>query len=263
MPFREVAALKVADAVVEQIEDMLAHCVLRPGDALPSERALADEMGVSRASLRLALEKLVARGLLERRQDASLAVADGLDVALSEPLESLIGTRPDALDDFVSFRRLLEREAARQAAQRAAQSDLERLKAIAEQLQAAHVDDDETHARMLDYELHMTIAEASGNLITAHVSRALRRALRRALQETRFVALSQPGARAQLLEQHLELIRAIRARDPDAAAAASDAHIDFISAALSVSRSAVVDEARAALRPDRLRKAGPEDDTAE
>ena len=258
MPFKEVAPPKVADAVVSQVEELIAHCVLRPGDALPPERALAEDLGVSRASLREALDILVRRGVLERRRSAGLRVAEKLDAALADPLEALIGARPEALDDFFSFRRMLEAEAAGLAAKRAVEADLERLGAIAEHMRAAHREDDVSRGHRLDFELHIAIAEASGNLVTAHVARALGRVLRRAIRETRQIIHARPGVSAAILEQHLALIDAIRNRDPIAAAAASDAHLDFVASELEAGRAAAQLSARASLRPDRINESGSE-----
>ncbi|MCI4665576.1 MAG: FCD domain-containing protein [Neomegalonema sp.] len=252
MPFKEIASPKVADAVVAQFEELLTHSVLRPGDALPAERTLAEELGVSRATLRDALEVLVQRGLIVRARGVGLSVADGLDAGLADPLANLISTRPEAVSDFLSFRRLLEAEAARLAAQQAAEPDLQRLATLIRHMEEAHANGDMRRGHRLDYELHLLIAEASGNLVTAHVSRALRRALSNTLHHTRKALFSRPNVPAAILAQHKALVDAILARDAEAAAAASNAHLDFVISEFNASRIADAQAARASLRPERL-----------
>ena len=70
MPFQKVEAEKIAGAVVRQIELLILRGVLRPGERLPSERDLADKLGVSRPSLRDAISDLADRGLRPGRGPA-------------------------------------------------------------------------------------------------------------------------------------------------------------------------------------------------
>ncbi|MEM6491851.1 MAG: winged helix-turn-helix domain-containing protein, partial [Pseudomonadota bacterium] len=72
MPFTPVQTPNVADAAAAQLRELIAADVLRPGDALPAERTLAERMGISRASLRAALQTLSAEGLVVARQGAGL-----------------------------------------------------------------------------------------------------------------------------------------------------------------------------------------------
>ena len=58
---------RLSDSIVERIETLVLEGSLRPGERLPAERALAEEFGVSRPSVREAIQKLVARGLLVSR----------------------------------------------------------------------------------------------------------------------------------------------------------------------------------------------------
>lgn len=254
MAFRPITVPKVADAVVDQIEELMVHGVLRPGDALPAERSLADELGVSRASLRDALDILAARGLIERKAGAGVTIADALDAPLAEPLARLIATRPEALDDFFAFRRLIEGDAARRCAAQAAPADRARLATILEEMRAAHAAGDLERGGRLDYEMHMTIHEASGNSVAMHVARALGRVLRLAVSGARAAIHARAGVSEALIEQHAALVEAILLADADAAEAASDRHLDFVAAELAAARADRARADRAALRPERPTK---------
>jgi len=65
--FRPIKTRKIYEEIVEQLKDMLSRGELRPGDRLPSEREMAESLGVSRASVREALTALEAIGILDIR----------------------------------------------------------------------------------------------------------------------------------------------------------------------------------------------------
>ena len=89
MPFEKITAGKLSQAVTHQIEELILRGILRPGERLPSERELAERMGVSRPSLREAIADLQEKGLLSSRAGAGIFVADVLGNAFSPALVSL------------------------------------------------------------------------------------------------------------------------------------------------------------------------------
>ena len=78
MPFEKITSEKLSQTVARQIELLILRGILRPGERLPAERDLAERMGVSRPSLREALEGLEGKGLLFTRPGAGCFVADVL-----------------------------------------------------------------------------------------------------------------------------------------------------------------------------------------
>ena len=67
MPVQRVNVPKLSDAIMHQLESMILEGSLKPGDRLPPERQLAEQLGVSRPSLREAIQRLAARGMLLSR----------------------------------------------------------------------------------------------------------------------------------------------------------------------------------------------------
>ena len=59
---------RIADTIARKLETMILEGVLKPGEKLPPERQLAESLGVSRPSLREAIQKLAARNLLRTRR---------------------------------------------------------------------------------------------------------------------------------------------------------------------------------------------------
>ncbi len=68
MEFGQVRQRRLSDDIVAQLEAMILEGTLKSGERLPAERVLAEQFGVSRPSLREAIQKLVAKGLLVSRQ---------------------------------------------------------------------------------------------------------------------------------------------------------------------------------------------------
>ena len=83
MPFEPVQAEKLSTSVVRQIEGLILRGILRPGERLPSERELAERLGVSRPSLRDAVAELQDQGLLATRAGSGIYVAEVLGSAFS------------------------------------------------------------------------------------------------------------------------------------------------------------------------------------
>ena len=65
--FIQVRVAQACDQIVQQIEHMIVTGSLRPGERFPSERSLAKQFGVSRMTLRRAMQQLEVRGLVETR----------------------------------------------------------------------------------------------------------------------------------------------------------------------------------------------------
>ena len=116
MPQETVAEIPHGRNRTEQQSGTILRGILRPGERLPSERELADKMGVSRPSLREAIADLQERGLVETRAGAGVYVAEVLGSAFSEALIRLFATHDEAVFDYISFRRDLEGLAADRAA---------------------------------------------------------------------------------------------------------------------------------------------------
>ena len=66
--FKSIKRQRVSDEIVDQVRNLISEGKLKPGDRLPPERELIKEFGVSRPSIREALNSLVAQGFLEVKQ---------------------------------------------------------------------------------------------------------------------------------------------------------------------------------------------------
>ncbi|MBK9083693.1 MAG: FCD domain-containing protein [Rhizobiales bacterium] len=217
---------RAADAVAAHLEQMLVQGVLRPGEKLAAERDLAEKLGVSRPTLRDAMARLAERGLLVLGRDGA-RVAQYL-APFSEPLAELFADKPRVAADYFEFRRALEAEAARLAAERATDLDRRAIADVVKRMKDAHRADDAAREAALDVDLHLAIYEAAHNLVVLHVMRVLSELLRNNIFYNRDQLFRRAGAREKLLEQHLAIAEAILAGDARRAAAAASAHIAFV-----------------------------------
>lgn len=238
MPFEPIQPEKLSSGVMRQIELLILRGILRPGDRLPSERELSERMGVSRPSLREALGKLQESGLLTSRAGAGVYVADVLGSAFSPALVRLFSSHDEAVFDTIAFRRDMEGLAAERAASVGSDTDLQVIDTIFKKMEAAHKKKDPTEEAALDADFHLSIVEASYNVIMLHMMRSMYQLLREGVFYNRQMMFRQRATRQQLLDQHRAINTAIQERDGPAAKAALMAHMDFVETMLTAQRRA-------------------------
>jgi GntR family transcriptional regulator, transcriptional repressor for pyruvate dehydrogenase complex len=228
MPFLKVEPEKLSHSVVRQIEQLILRGILRPGERLPSERDMAEKLGVSRPSLRDAIAELSERGLLSTRAGSGVFVAEVLGSAFSPALIELFAAHEEAVFDYIAFRRDMEGIAAERAAVLGSETDLTLINTIFGKMEAAHLKRDPSDEAQLDAEFHMAIIEASHNVIMLHMLRSMFDLLRQGVFYNRQVMFRNRMTRDQLLDQHRAMNAAIQARDPAAARAAVVAHLAYV-----------------------------------
>lgn len=248
MPFQKVQTEKLSLAVVRQIELLILRGILRPGERLPSERELAERMGVSRPSLRDAISNLQEQGLLTPKAGSGIYVAEVLGSAFSPALIRLFSSHDEAVFDYLSFRRDMEGLAAERAARLGSDSDLKVVQTIFDRMQAAHDRNAPKDEAQLDAEFHMAIIEASHNVVMLHMMRSMYDLLRQGVFYNRQMMFQQRATRDALLDQHRAINAALQSRDPDAARVAVELHLDFVERCMQDQQKAKRNEAIAQQR---------------
>ncbi|HEX2624589.1 MAG TPA: FCD domain-containing protein [Sphingomicrobium sp.] len=206
------------DAVKAHIRDHNLHV----GDPLPSEGFFAKELGVSRAVMREAFGALGALKLIDvaNGRRARVGALDGSVIA--DSLDHAISTAQIDVKDVWVVRRTIEVETAALAARHASADQAARIVELAERL--AH-DGDHAHVTEDDIAFHLAIAEASGNALFRQIVMSfvplMRVAVPKAWQTRRT-----EEERADILDRHRALARAIADRDPDSARRWMRSHFD-------------------------------------
>lgn len=228
--FQPIDHDSVADAVVDQIEDLIVSRVLRQGARLPAERDLAEALGVSRPKLREALRRLEDVGLLETRKGEGSFVVQLTNTAMSPALLDLFSRHGAAFHEYLEYREAQEAFAARLAAERHTEFDARVIAQHLDALRRAQDAKDTAASMESDIAFHAAIVDASHNTMLSHMMSAIYALTRRGVFYNRTYLRAIDGTGAMLLAQHEEIGAAILARDPEAAEAAARAHIAFVGA---------------------------------
>lgn len=232
MVYKSVRQPKISDVILQQIEEMILEGTLSPGQRLPPERELATRFGVSRPSLREAVQKLVARGLLTSRQGGGTYVADQLGSGFSDPLMALFERHPEAQYDLLEFRYALEGVSAYYAALRSTPADKQKIRSCYEDLQRCHDLRQFEQEVRADVEFHLSIAAAAHNTVLLHMMRALFSLLSHHIGGNLTRIYPKADYRRTIHKQHGLLLQAIEAGDALAARKAVQDHLAYVEDAL-------------------------------
>ncbi|MDY0910750.1 FadR/GntR family transcriptional regulator [Microbacterium sp. CFBP9034] len=224
--------------VLERIETDLLDGRLRPGDRLPPERELASTLGVGRSSVREALRVLEVMGLI-RTGTGSGPTSGAIIIAtprggMSALLRLQVAAQGFPLDDVVRTRLVLE-----SAVIDALASDPDRdtgdARSVVDAMDAA----DLTPAEFLslDAQLHLALAEASGNVVIAAMMAGLRTAIESYVQAGAEGIADWDAAAARLRREHRSILDAVDAGDAERARTLIHDHITGYYAQAGLARS--------------------------
>ncbi|MFI6504554.1 FadR/GntR family transcriptional regulator [Nonomuraea typhae] len=218
--WRPVKRTRAFEDVLAQIEQRIAEDGLAPGDRLPGERQLAEQLQVGRSSVREALRVLETLGVVTsqagRGPDAGAVLTARPDSALTDLLRLHLGLASWELREVIDTRLMIERWAAAGAA--AARADTTTLAEALAGMSAARTAEEFVEH---DTAFHCAIAEASGNRLIAAIMRSLRDSVRRHAIE----AVEQLGDTSVLQEDHRRILAAIASGSPEQAAEAVAGHL--------------------------------------
>ena len=205
---------------INQVREMLASGALKPGQQLPAERALASLLGVSRPTVREAIRALSFMGVVETRLGSGTYVSAHSGEAVGDMLSFVIHASHDTLTDLVEVRLHLEVAAAEIAARMIANAALDSLTRLLEDGKRS-LRDASTFAR-LDLEFHRQVAKAAGNEVLARLLLSVSAlGLQRRVSTARSINL-----RRVSLDEHIQILAALRRRDPVAAREEMRSHMD-------------------------------------
>jgi len=218
---------KAYEQVADQLRELIMTGELAPGERLPNEALLAREFGVSRATIREALRVLAAQNLLRTAKGAgggsyvTVPSVRNISDFLRSNINLLTGNRDVTLEELIEARILLEVPAARLAAARRSEKDIERLRAS---IPADSPRVDTREEFLHNAEFHTTLIECSRNTLLYIAAQPVFSALQTHL------ARSQLGRRfhVEIHRHHHRILAAIDAGDAGTAGAEMQAHLEFL-----------------------------------
>ena len=222
---KPISPKRISDQVFDQLRELIFCGDLKPNQKIMTERELADALGVSRNSVREAINKLVALRFLEQRQGQGTFVRS-IDEAVQIPLATVMEARDASLIDLLEMRLGIECASASLAAQRATAEDLE---AIEKALAEMRVDTDAGGLGTEgDLAFHLAIASATKNPLQVYIMKNVVDFLHVGIRENLLHLYEDPANIVEILRQHEAIYQAIRRGDADAAFRTMKNHINYV-----------------------------------
>ncbi len=222
---RPVKAKRISDQVFEQLRELIYRGQLKPGEQLTPERELAELLGVSRTSVRNAINRLICMGLLEQRQGRGTFVRTP-DYHQNNPLALALSTQESTLEDLLEVRMGLECHAAALAALRADDKDIRLLRQNVAEMQ------EEVKSGRLgteaDVGFHMAVSYATRNPAQVQVMKNFSDFLFYAIRQSRVQLYEEPLEIEKILQQHKEILHCIEHQEAEKAYHAMRRHIRFV-----------------------------------
>lgn len=211
----------IAERIAATLRTSIVRGRLQPGDALPSERALAEQFEANRSTVREAVKRLEGWGLVTVRHGGATRVTDFLLSAGFELLPHLVSAQgavePEILADLHEVRAMILGWCAEQAATKADAASIARLEELVRQMGLTR---GVTALQDLDYDFFEALVAITGNRVLGLFANVVRDVYLSG--RARFAGMYAPGVFE--LAHHREAVEAIRARDPAAAGTAMRAH---------------------------------------
>lgn len=213
--FRPVRPRRVTHEIVRQIQDLMGLGLLPPGSKLPPEREMAQQLGVSRPTLREAIGVLEHMGLLRSVQGDGTYVLNAAERCLLDPLQALITGSDERVAELAEFRTEVESWAAGLAAQRAQSTDLRLMEEILGEMEREITEGKPVHG--LDAEFHVALARAAHNAVYYHVANTIFNLLAEVTKLSHERIFRGEKEQMALLEEHRAIYGAVSQRDPQKA----------------------------------------------
>ncbi|NEX64729.1 FadR/GntR family transcriptional regulator [Noviherbaspirillum galbum] len=220
MPIQIVETQRLYRQISEQLRALIRAGEFPAGTRLPAERELSVQLGVSRPSLREALIALEVEGYIEVRMGSGIYVSDPLPAAAGSDLSS-----EEAPLELIMARSLIEGEIAAQAAKLGKKRDFDAIEEAIDTMEA----DANAGKKPLDADrlFHVRIAEATGNSALVGVVRRLFDARLGPLFDQLHSHFETSDVWAQAIAEHRAVLKALRTKDPAAARAAMQTHMEI------------------------------------
>lgn len=163
MNIQPIQKINVVEQVFEQMQGLLIEGTWKPGDKLPSENELSDSFGVSRMTIRQAMQKLKALGMIETRTGSGSYVRElSPEDSLNELIPLLYVGKPSQIQVF-QFREMIESESVRIAATAADEKSLNQLEEMLGKMKKASEEDNLKAFSNYDLKYHMIIVKLTDN----------------------------------------------------------------------------------------------------
>ena len=223
--FREVSKENAFHDILNQILENIQNGSLKPGDALPAERNMAESMGISRPVLREVLRALELLGIVTSVRGGANYIAQDLEYCLIAPLSILFRLNNSSVQQAQQLRSALECKAAALAAEHCTPVDAAELQLLLARLDA---EEDEKVRADLDRDLHLKIGKMTGNPMIFSVLSASAQLTENIITGIRAYIMQKNHTASEVDEQHRRMVEAIVSHQPEQAAQCMQEHMATI-----------------------------------
>ena len=220
MNIQPIQKINAVEQVFEQMQGLLADGTWHPGDKLPSENDLSETFGVSRMTIRQAMQKLKALGLIETHTGSGSYVKEfNPEDSLNELIPLMYIGEPSQIHVF-QFREMIDSESVRIATPMAEEKDLEKLEEYLARMKKASEEDNSRAFSQNDLKYHMTIVKMTGNPMLIKAYDILRNVLRESM-----ISVIEKMRYKPALDYHRKILDAMKKRDENEAERLMREHI--------------------------------------
>jgi len=229
--FKPIKVRKISEEIVNQIKTVILEGKLKPGDKIPPERELINQLGVSRISIREALKNLESMGFIDIRQGNGSYVRSIVTDRVKDPLNIMIRENVEKIFELADVRKELEAWSAYHAAQRATQSEIEALGKITREMEK-YFREEKTPPSKLDADFHLAISQSSHNTIQSHLVFTIYDVFSEYFTFLIENICFNRKYYQTIYEQHVNIYKAIRERDAEESREKILEHLNFVEAEL-------------------------------
>lgn len=235
LDYKSIRPKKIYEEVAEALIKMIKDGTLKPGDQLLPVHQLAQEFQVGRSAVREALSALRAMGLIEMRQGEGTYVKTYDAASLTPTLTSAILMNKHDIMNLFEVRKILEVGAARTAALRRTDADMNEMKRWVDEMLDSQ--GNEVVGEKADFHFHMAIAAASHNTILVELMNHVSSTMAEAIGETRRLILYEHTTAETLAREHQSIFEAILNREGEKAEQKMFEHLTSVETMLTSVRN--------------------------
>ena len=208
MQITPIQKVNVVEEIFDQLQSMLIEGTWKPGDKIPSENELSETFGVSRMTIRQALQKMKALGLIETRSGSGSFVRKISPDDSLQDLVPLMYIGDTTQQQVFQFREIIDAESIRIAAPIATPEALEHLEELIVKMKQAAAGGDGESFSKYDLQFHMAIVEITGNPLIIKTNQILQAVLAESMNSVIEKMRFAPG-----LEYHEKILNAMKEKD--------------------------------------------------
>ena len=217
---------------IDYIYELMSDGTLEIGSRLPTERAIAQTLGIGRNSIREALSILHGMGIIERKQGSGNYISGDAGKSISQIILMMLTLRRISNDDICEFRRIMEKTVCSTILKNGISAErAKKLKACIDELEAIHgeqADDGEVLGRLAaaDDRFHNELINAAENSLMAVIMAAVTQVYSGFIEQAVYSA--DVSVREKLMECHRDIYTGIITSDAPMVEAAVDRHYDLV-----------------------------------